>query len=73
MMLCHLFDDALPFVYDDGGRAAAGYNDAAGDCVCRSISIATGMAYSQVYASLNGAEKTERPIRGKRSSTRNGV
>src|SRR5262245_46562233 len=29
------------FVYDDGGRAAAGFKGKAGDCVCRAIALAT--------------------------------
>jgi hypothetical protein len=39
----------MPYVYDDGGRAAAGYEGSAGDCVVRSIAIATGLPYEDVY------------------------
>jgi hypothetical protein len=36
------------FVYDDGGRIAAGYKDPAGDCVCRAVTIASGRSYAEV-------------------------
>lgn len=56
----------MPFVHDDGGRAAAGYRGGARDCVARSIAIATGLPYQQVYDGLNEAGKGER--RGSRKS-----
>ena len=31
---------ALPWVYDDGGRAAAGFKGEAGDCGTRAVAIA---------------------------------
>jgi hypothetical protein len=40
------------WVYDDGGRAAAGYKGEAGDCVCRAIAIATETPYQQIYGVL---------------------
>jgi hypothetical protein len=46
------------FVYDDGGRAAAGFGKipkglgGRGDCVCRAIAIATGKPYREVYDEL---------------------
>lgn len=40
------------FTYNDGGRAAAGFEGKAGDCVTRSIAIATGKPYSEVYDAL---------------------
>lgn len=42
----------LPWVSDDGGRAAAGLAADAGDCVARSIAIATDLYYETVYADL---------------------
>lgn len=42
----------LDWVYDDGGRAAAGFKGEARDCVCRAISIAEGLDYATVYADL---------------------
>jgi hypothetical protein len=66
----------MSFVHDDGGRATAGFKGKTGDCVCRSIAIATGRPYLEVYAALNALGKTERAStkrRGKRSSARTGV
>jgi hypothetical protein len=40
------------FVEDDGGRAAAGYGEASGDCVARAIAIATGKDYTEVFEAL---------------------
>jgi hypothetical protein len=39
----------MKFKYDDGGRAAAGYKGHTGDCVARSIAIASGRPYAEVY------------------------
>jgi len=64
---------AMPWVYDDGGRAAAGFTGTTGDCVCRAIAIATGDPYAAVYAALNQWARIERPRRGRRSSARTGV
>jgi hypothetical protein len=68
--------NAAPFVYDDGGRAAAGFKGTTGDCVCRAIAIATGKPYREVYEALNGAgaaERSSKRRRGRRSSARTGV
>lgn len=54
----------INFNYNDGGRAAAGYKGNAGDCVCRSICIVTGLPYEQVYERLANGNATQR--RGKR-------
>jgi hypothetical protein len=37
------------WIYDDGGRAAAGFKGETGDCVVRAIAISTGLAYRSVY------------------------
>lgn len=61
--------------HDDGGRAAAGFKGEASDCVCRSIAIATGKPYAEIYADLNslgGLERSSKRRRGK-SSARTGV
>ena len=57
---------AIPLVVDDGGRAAAGYRGAAGDCVCRAIAIATGKPYREVYDELTALTKAwlAKPARG---------
>jgi hypothetical protein len=39
--------------YDDGGRSAAGYKGTTGDCVVRSITIATELPYQSIYDALN--------------------
>jgi hypothetical protein len=41
-----------PFVYDDGGRAHAGFKGEAGDCATRAIAIATRLPYREVYDAL---------------------
>jgi len=65
----------MEFKYDDGGRADAGFKGTTGDCVCRSIAIATEKPYLEVYNDINQLSKKER--RGKRksgiSSARTGV
>lgn len=54
----------MEFVWDDGGRSSCGFVGLAGDCVTRSIAIATGMVYRDVYDRLAEASK---------KSPRNGV
>lgn len=42
------------FVYDDGGRAAAGYKGTTGDCACRAVAIAgNGLAKRRDYSGTN--------------------
>lgn len=63
------------YVYDDGGRSAAGYKGDAGDCVTRAIAIATGLPYQRVYDLVNehGATERDSQRRRGRSSARTGV
>lgn len=65
----------MKFVYDDGGRRAAGYRGTTGDCVTRAIAIATGLPYQDVYDRVNALAKRERMGKRKRgvSSARTGV
>jgi hypothetical protein len=65
----------MKVVISDGGRAKAGYRGKTGDCVCRSIAIATGQDYQDVYRALNEMALSERPNKRKRgrSSARTGV
>jgi hypothetical protein len=69
----------IPFVYDDGGREAAGFKGEARDCVCRAIAIATGTPYREVYNKIEALAKSEKPRRRKngrkrgRSTARGGV
>jgi hypothetical protein len=37
------------FVWDDGGRLAAGFKGSTGDCGTRALAIATGKPYQDVY------------------------
>jgi hypothetical protein len=65
----------MHWIYDDGGRAAAGYVGRTGDCVTRAIAIATHRSYQQVYDEINKAahgERTGTKTRGV-SSARLGV
>lgn len=63
------------WIRNDGGRAAAGFQGKAGDCVCRAISIAADLPYTTVYELIKQFAANER--RGKRkrgiSSPRSGV
>jgi len=63
----------MQYVFDDGGRAAAGYRGNTSDCVCRTIAIVTGKPYQEVYDALNCLSARERPRNGRRSSARTGV
>jgi hypothetical protein len=65
----------MDFVFHDGGRVAAGYKGKTGDCVARSIAIATGKTYQEVYDTLNELSQGERISKRKkrRSSSRTGV
>jgi hypothetical protein len=67
-----------PFVFNDGGRAAAGLRGSAGDCVARALAIAMQRPYAEVYADMAAGSAQERRtkhggrIAGRRSA-RNGV
>ncbi len=63
------------FTLHDGGRKEAGYKGTTGDCVCRAISIATGLPYQKVYDDINELAKDEKPSKQRRgmSSARTGV
>jgi len=50
----------MPWVQDDGGRAAAGFETKhADDCVCRAIAIATERPYPKIYAELKAVGWSE--------------
>ena len=63
------------FVYDDGGRASAGYKGTTGDCACRAVAIAAQRPYQEVYDLINEYAKKERTGKRKRkvSNARTGV
>lgn len=64
----------MNYIYDDGGRKAAGYQGTTGDCVCRAIAIATERPYQEIYDLINafGAKEHKTATKGK-SSARTGV
>ena len=66
---------AMQFLYDDGGRASAGFRGTAGDCVVRAVAIATGQPYTVVYAALSAGARAQRKTRRsrQRASARDGV
>lgn len=67
----------MKWVFDDGGRAEAGYKGSTGDCCCRAIAIATEMPYKEVYDMINRYGKAERltkkRARAGKSNARTGV
>lgn len=65
----------MKWVYDDGGRAEAGFKGRTGDCVCRAIAIVAQRPYKEVYDLINeyaAKERTGSRKRGK-SNARTGV
>jgi hypothetical protein len=66
----------MKFQFNDGGRAAAGFKGNAGDCVCRAVTIASGLPYAEVYAKLaseTGAQRQGKRTKKRSASARNGV
>ena len=55
----------MTYIYNDGGRAAAGH-ERGKDCVTRSIAIATGKEYQDVFDSLDELSHHERRGKHKR-------
>ena len=72
----------LKFKVDDGGRSEAGFKGKAGDCVVRSIAIATGISYQKIYQDLynlnkefriNSKTNLARSLKQKNDSPRSGT
>ncbi|MFA6972987.1 MAG: hypothetical protein WC208_16515 [Gallionella sp.] len=64
----------MKWVYNDGGRADAGYKGKTGDCVCRAIAIVTEQPYQTVYDTLNEVKGSLRQTkRIRKSHSRKGV
>lgn len=63
------------YIYNDGGRAEAGFKGRTGDCVTRAIAIVTDIPYQQVYDDLNALAKTAGPCkrRSGKQSARTGM
>lgn len=63
----------MNFIFNDGGRAAAGYKGNTGDCVCRSIAIATGRPYQEIYDRLAKGNATQRNSKYSRYRKAHGI
>jgi len=65
----------MEFVFDDGGRASAGYKGGTGDCAVRAIAIALNCPYQDAYDLVNayGAVEYKTKRRKTQSSARTGV
>lgn len=66
---------AIMWIYDDGGRARAGYRgNAPGDCATRAAAIASGRPYQEIYDRIINLARLERPgTTRERSHPREGV
>jgi len=58
----------MQFIYNDGGRKAAGRKGDAGDCVTRAIAIATGLPYAKVYDDMAQGNADQRITKRSRKS-----
>lgn len=67
----------MKFLFNDGGRQAAGFRGNAGDCVTRSIAIVAGKPYQEIYDALaaleGGRRRSKRRPTGRAVSARNGI
>ena len=65
----------IKFIYNDGGRAVAGFKGTAGDCAVRAVAIAAEIPYQKAYDMINRHSKNEKPSKRRkgRSSSRTGV
>lgn len=65
----------MNFVYDDGGRKAAGYSGNVGDCVTRALAIVSRRPYQEIYDALTDGLLAQRNQKGVRrlKSARDGV
>lgn len=59
----------MKWIYDDGGRAAAGFQGKTGDCGVRAIAIAAQLPYAEVYRTAKLLMKEM----GKGTSPRDGM
>jgi hypothetical protein len=55
---------SVAYVFNDGGRADAGYRGSADDCVTRAISIATGKPYKEIYEIISKGSREQRVTGG---------
>ena len=59
----------MEYIYNDGGRKAAGFKGVAGDCGARAMAIALNLDYKTVYKELAKANADN----GRAKSARNGI
>ena len=59
----------IPFIYNDGGRSAAGFKNkqGVGDCVARAIAITSGRPYLEVYNMLAEGNATQKVSKRERT------
>ena len=57
----------MNWIYNDGGRAEAGYKNSDSDCTVRAVAIATEQDYKTVHKELSTLNKQSRP-KGRTSS-----
>ena len=69
----------MKYEYDDGGKLKAGFRGVSGDCVARSVAIATGISYKEIYLYLADqnakqkiTKKSSKTTAGKKTA-RNGI
>lgn len=55
----------MNWIFDDGGRADAGFKGRTCDCATRAITIATGRSYRDVYDDLFARTLADRPTMAK--------
>ena len=54
-----IYTKIMKHIYNDGGRAVAGYKGTANDCVVRAIAIATGKPYTEIHKLIGDANGWE--------------
>ena len=63
----------IDFIYNDGGRAEAGFKGKTGDCVARAVAIASELPYKEVYNRLAEGNANQRVTKRTRRLKKNGV
>ena len=63
----------INFIYNDGGRAEAGFKGKTGDCVARAVAIASELPYKEVYNRLAEGNANQRVTKRTRRLKKNGV
>ena len=63
----------MRWIYNDGGRAEAGFKGITDDCCCRAFAIATQRPYREVYDLINEIGKANKKHADNRSTARTGV